>query len=160
LDPNIPKGTLIKISTTPLNTSMNCPLQQNKRLKLKIHRRHFFAYTGTALALTVAAKSVSAWPAHPLEIIVCFPPGRSSDIATCIVAKELSQVLGQPMPIENKPGTGATLAHELVAKAPALGQTPIATLIAKNDTGISSKTTPSIFKDFQTQAFPDHRLIS
>jgi tripartite-type tricarboxylate transporter receptor subunit TctC len=90
---------------------------------VKIHRRQFIAYTGTALTLPVAAQSVSAWPSHALKIIVGFPPGQSSDIATRIVAEELSHILGQPVLVENRPGAGATLAHELVAKAPADGYT-------------------------------------
>ncbi len=83
---------------------------------MKIHRREFITYTGAALTLPAAAQSVSAWPSHPLKIVVGFPPGQSSDIATRIVAEELSHVLGQPVLVENRPGAGATLAHELVIK--------------------------------------------
>jgi tripartite-type tricarboxylate transporter receptor subunit TctC len=77
------------------------------------------------LALLAAPLAVlaQAFPSKPLKIIVGYPPGGSGDFLTRLMADEMSKDLGQPVVVENKPGAGATIASELVAKAPADGYT-------------------------------------
>lgn len=83
-----------------------------------ITRRRLLVST---LALAPLASSVRAdttnWPERPVKILVGFPPGQGSDIAARIYADELRKALGQPFVIDNRPGAGATLAANLVAKA-------------------------------------------
>jgi tripartite-type tricarboxylate transporter receptor subunit TctC len=69
-----------------------------------------------ALAL-VAGASAQDWPAKPIRFIVSFPPGGSSDLIARAVAPHLSNRLGQPVVVENKPGAGGMLGVDQVAKA-------------------------------------------
>jgi len=61
--------------------------------------------------------SASAYPDRPIRLIVGFPPGGSSDAMARIVQSGLEKELGQPVVIENKPGAGAMIGIDLVAKS-------------------------------------------
>lgn len=75
--------------------------------------------------LAVASFSASAqqWPARNLRVIVPFPPGGNTDTIARIAADYLTQRLGQPVIVENRPGAGGAIAAEAVARAPADGYT-------------------------------------
>ena len=79
----------------------------------------------TALALSFAASlaSAQAWPTKPISLVVPFPPGGSSDALARALTTTLSQSLGQPVIVESKPGAGATLGADYVAKAKPDGYT-------------------------------------
>jgi tripartite-type tricarboxylate transporter receptor subunit TctC len=70
-----------------------------------------------ALSLTPIAASAQSYPAHPIRLIVGFPPGGINDLVARIVAPSLSDSLGQPIVIENRPGAGGTIGANTVAKA-------------------------------------------
>lgn len=74
----------------------------------------------TASAQTDAAKG---YPDRPIHLIVGFAAGGGNDIIARVVGQQMSAILGQPILVENKPGAGAILATELVARAPADGYT-------------------------------------
>ena len=63
------------------------------------------------------------YPTRPIHIIVGFTPGGGNDIIARIVGQKLSESLGQPVVIENKPGGGAIVATEYVAKSQPDGYT-------------------------------------
>lgn len=63
------------------------------------------------------------FPSRPIRLIVPFAAGGGADIVARAIAVPLSKRLGQPVVVENKPGGGATMAADLVAKAPADGYT-------------------------------------
>ena len=81
------------------------------------------------LALTAAAglgsggAMAQAWPSRPVSLIVPFPAGGTTDVLARAVGQELSKSLGQPVLIESKPGAGATLGADFVAKAKPDGYT-------------------------------------
>ncbi|MEO8203980.1 MAG: tripartite tricarboxylate transporter substrate binding protein [Betaproteobacteria bacterium] len=75
-----------------------------------------------ALALPLAA-AAQAWPSKQIRIIVPFPPAGFNDTLARVLANELPKTLGQPVIVENRPGSGSLLGTELAAKAPPDGHT-------------------------------------
>jgi tripartite-type tricarboxylate transporter receptor subunit TctC len=84
----------------------------------------FAAALAAALTL-VGARDVIAqgYPAHPVKFVVPYPAGGAADILARVVGQKLSERLGQPVVIDNRPGAGTAIGSELVAKAPADGYT-------------------------------------
>jgi tripartite-type tricarboxylate transporter receptor subunit TctC len=78
------------------------------------------AMTGTPGS---AQDDVAKYPSRPIHIIVGFAAGGGNDIIARIFAQKLSEDLGQPVIVENKPGAGAILATEYVAKSAPDGYT-------------------------------------
>lgn len=79
----------------------------------------------SALALTFAASlaAAQAFPTKPITLVVPFPPGGSSDALARSLTTGLSQRLGQPVIVESRPGAGATVGADFVAKAKPDGHT-------------------------------------
>jgi tripartite-type tricarboxylate transporter receptor subunit TctC len=89
------------------------------------HRRQFLHLTAGATALSAVSRVARAqvYPTRPARIIVGFPPGGSTDIIARPMGQYLSERLGQPFIIDNRPGAGSNIAAEAVARAPADGYT-------------------------------------
>src|SRR5262249_41518949 len=75
------------------------------------------------------------YPMHPVRVIVPFSPGGAVDGPMRVIAQELSKRLGQQVFVENKPGAGATIGSEIVAKAAPDGYT---LLLASQTNAISA----------------------
>src|SRR5258705_777886 len=75
------------------------------------------AFTAIAVASAAAQEDPSKYPTRPIRIVVGFTPGGGNDIIARIFGQKLSESLGQPVIIENKPGAGAILATEYVARS-------------------------------------------
>ena len=89
---------------------------------LHIQRALGFAFTLlSALAGTAGAQQ--AYPSKPIRIIVPYAPGGATDIMGRVVSQRLTEILGQPIVIENKPGANTAIGADLVAKSPADGYT-------------------------------------
>lgn len=75
-------------------------------------------------ALTFAAGATAqSFPSKPVRMVVGYPPGGSGDFLARLVADEMSKNLGVSVVAENRPGAGATIASDVVAKSPADGYT-------------------------------------
>src|SRR5215510_16244721 len=70
-----------------------------------------------------APANAQDYPAKPIRLIVGFAAGGGNDIIARVFGQKLSENLGQPVIVENKPGGGAIVATEYVAKAPPDGYT-------------------------------------
>jgi tripartite-type tricarboxylate transporter receptor subunit TctC len=96
-------------------------------------RRHVLTYLGAGAA-TLAVPHVGAqttWsPDKPIKLIIGYSTGGSTDATARIVGRHLEKSLGQPVVYEYKPGAGASIGAEVVARAPADGYT-----IGLTDTG-------------------------
>ena len=70
-----------------------------------------------AAALCAAPAVAESYPTRPIRLYVAFPPGGAADIVARLVAQPLSVALGQPVVVENKPGSGGNIVGELIARA-------------------------------------------
>src|SRR5438045_9303548 len=79
------------------------------------------------LAVTASALATRTWaqqfPAKPITWVVGFPPGGGADGVTRRVAAKLSQNIGQPVIVENRPGASSIIAAQYVSQAAADGYT-------------------------------------
>ena len=95
--------------------------QQGKNLSALVRAVALGAVAATSLL--GGAVYAQAWPARPISLIVPFPAGGTTDVLARAVGQELSKSLGQPVVVESRPGAGATLGADFVAKSKADGYT-------------------------------------
>lgn len=91
-----------------------------------IKRRAFWLTSLLALGGLVASTTsvwAQAFPSKPVRIVIGFPPGGGIDIVARTIAPKLSEALGQPVIIDNKPGVAGVLGTQLVAKSAPDGHT-------------------------------------
>jgi tripartite-type tricarboxylate transporter receptor subunit TctC len=81
------------------------------------------AFTLTAMTSALAQEDPAKYPTRPIHIVVGFAAGGGNDIIARIFGQKLSEDLGQPVIIENRPGGGAIVATEHVAKSAPDGYT-------------------------------------
>src|ERR1700704_102643 len=83
----------------------------------------WIALTASAITSASAQEDPSKYPSRPIHIVVGFAAGGGNDIIARIFGQKLSESLGQPVIIENKPGGGAIVATEYVARSAPDGYT-------------------------------------
>src|SRR4051812_43320476 len=92
---------------------------------MKLPRRQFLHLAAGAAALPAFSHiaSAQAYPSRPVRLIVGFPPGGGNDIVARLIGQWLSERLGQPFVIENRPGAGTNIATEAAVRAQPDGYT-------------------------------------
>ncbi|WP_159994110.1 tripartite tricarboxylate transporter substrate binding protein [Roseomonas sp. 18066] len=94
---------------------------------LPLRRRSLLAATPALLATPALAPAAfaqeAAWPNRPIRIIVPFAAGGATDVSTRVLGQKLTEILGQSVVVENRPGAGGTTATDYVAKATGDGYT-------------------------------------
>lgn len=116
-----------------------------------LSRRHFVSRSltlGAAAGLPLAASAQTAFPTKPLRIVVPNAPGGAADLTARAVGQKISEALGQPVVIDNKPGAGGVVAGDAVAKAAADGHT---LLLISSGTAVSA----SLFKSLPFDTVKD-----
>src|SRR5262249_51568184 len=92
---------------------------------MKLPRRQFLHLAAGAAALPAMSRIALAetYPTRPVRLIVGFAAGGGYDIVARLIGQWLSERLGQPFLIENRPGAGTNIATEAVVRAPSDGYT-------------------------------------
>ncbi|MDQ0034489.1 tripartite-type tricarboxylate transporter receptor subunit TctC [Variovorax boronicumulans] len=107
------------------------------------------ALVALALPLIAGSAFAQAWPAKPITLIVPFPPGGPTDVASRIVAQKMSVALKQNIVIDNRSGASGTVGAAAAARAPSDGYTFVMlatpTLLASH---LYGPTSYDIFKNF------------
>ena len=88
-----------------------------------ITTRHIAKAFALAVAMSAGTAMAQTWPTKPISLIVPFQPGGTTDVLARALGEKLSKELGQPVIVENKPGAGATIGADYVAKAKPDGYT-------------------------------------
>jgi tripartite-type tricarboxylate transporter receptor subunit TctC len=114
-------------------------------------RRAFVLRIAAALAALClpAAATAQAWPARPVKIIVPFATGGPADNYARFLAQRLPEALGQSFVVENRPGAGAVIGTDVVAKSPPDGYTLLlmSNTHTVNETLVASKPY-NLMRDF------------
>lgn len=119
-------------------------------------RRRLIVAAGTALCLiapTFAQTPGPAYPTKPVKLVVPYPPGGPTDIVARLVAQKLSEQMGQPFIIDNRPGAGANTGAEMVARSAPDGYTLVVATTAH-------AINPSLFKNLGYSISKDFAPVS
>ena len=121
------------------------------KLNHKLTRRHVIHAVALAVALASGSAMAQIWPSKPISLIVPFPAGGTTDVLARALADKLTQSLGQTVIVESKPGAGATLGADYVAKAKPDGYT---LLVGAVHHTIASSVYKKLPYDFQKDLAP------
>lgn len=121
---------------------------------MRLERRRFLRLLAGAAALPGVVRSASAetYPSRPVRIVVGTAPGGGPDILARLIGQFLSDRLGQPFVVENKPGSSTNLATEEVAKAPPDGYTLL--LLVPSNAAINGSLYSKLNYDFARDLTP------
>ena len=115
-------------------------------------RRHFCLLPSAlciALVLGGADTGAQGYPTKPVRLIIPFAPGGGSDVLARFIGPRLSERLGQPVVIDNRPAASGVVGADLVAKSTPDGHTVLGTTVTFVINGTLQKGLPyDVFKDF------------
>ena len=100
-------------------------------------------------ATLAGAAGAQSYPARPVHFVVPFPVSGATDILARVIGQKLQEALGQPVPIDNKPGAGGTIGSAFVAKATPDGYTILMATTSTHSIGPALQKLPyDAEKDF------------
>jgi len=88
-----------------------------------IDRRTMSLFSLAAMLAPTLLRAEETYPSRPIQLVVGFPPGSSMDISARALGNGMSEILGQLIVVENKPGAGSSVAAEYAARAASDGYT-------------------------------------
>jgi tripartite-type tricarboxylate transporter receptor subunit TctC len=120
---------------------------------MKLSRRIFLSLATSAAALPAASRLAlaQAYPVRPVRLLVGFSAGSASDIVARLAAQRLSEQLGQPIVVENRPGAATNLAAEAVVRATADGYT---LLLATSTNAVNATLYKTLSFNFSADIVP------
>lgn len=86
-------------------------------------KRHILCFVGLSALFSMSGAAAQDFPSRPVRMVVGFAPGGAVDIVARTIAAPMSEVLGQPVVIETRPGANGMIGADLVAKSAPDGQT-------------------------------------
>jgi tripartite-type tricarboxylate transporter receptor subunit TctC len=116
-----------------------------------LHRRRLTLTLALAALLAAGPVLADTWPSKPVTLVVPFPAGGTTDVLARALAEKLTLSLGQPVIVESKPGAGATLGADHVARSRADGHT---LLVGAVHHTIASSVYKKLPYDFQKDFAP------
>ena len=124
----------------------------SERDVMKLPRRQFLHLAAGAAALPAVSRIAwaQAYPTRPVRIVVGFAAGGATDILARLIGQWLSERLGQPFVIENRPGAGSNIGTEAVVRAPPDGYTLLLV-------GAAQRDQRDALRQAQFQFHPRHR---
>jgi len=115
---------------------------------MEIHRRHFI--TGLAFSVVVpTAHGAEAWPDHAIRLVVSSSAGGGADAASRVFAQSMSEILGQPVVVDNRPGASGMIASTLVAREKPDGYSVLYDTFAAVINAVSNKLSYDFEKDLR-----------
>jgi tripartite-type tricarboxylate transporter receptor subunit TctC len=116
-------------------------------------RRRFLQLAGAAATLPafLTAARAQAYPARPVRLVIGFPPGSATDIVVRVMAPQLTELLGQQVVADNRPGAGSNVGAEIVAHAAPDGYTLLAMTITN---AVNETMYPDLTFDFAKDIVP------
>ena len=120
----------------------------------RIHYRTFICAVVLLLISPIQSTFGQSYPNRPIKFIAPFPPGGTSDVLGRLIAQKLSEGLGQPVIVENRPGASGNIGHEMAAKASADGYT---LLLSNSSTVVNN---PFLYKQMPFDWYKDFTPIS
>src|SRR3954469_3081013 len=122
-----------------------------------LRRRFLQLAAGAAVLPAISAPArAETWPARPVRLIIGYTPGGSADLTARLMGQWLSERLGQPFVIENRPGGGTNIATEAALRAPPDGYT---LLVAAPANAINASLYDKLNFNFLAEAEPVAGLI-
>src|SRR5262249_4549233 len=106
---------------SPANAAPSLPC--NKERQMSSRTAVLTAILALSAATMVENASAQNYPARPIHLIVPYPAGGGTDFFARLVGQKMSELAGQPIVVENKPGAATNLGADFVAKAPPDGYT-------------------------------------
>ena len=88
-----------------------------------MNKRHFTAALAAALSLLAWPAVAQTYPSKPIKIVVPFPAGGTSDVLARLIGQKMTENWGQPVVVDNKPGSSGNLGADMVAKSAPDGHT-------------------------------------
>jgi tripartite-type tricarboxylate transporter receptor subunit TctC len=116
-------------------------------------RRCLLAAAAVLCLASMAARAADDYPSRPIRIVVPYSAGGASDVPMRVIAEQLGKQMGQGVVVENKPGQGAMIGAEMVARAAPDGYT---LLLASNPQAISA----TLYKNLTFDPVEDFAPIS
>ncbi len=106
-----------------------------------------------ALVVFFSSGNAQQYPIHPVKLVVGFTPGGGVDIAARTLAPKLSELIGQPVIVDNKPGAGTNIANDFVAKS-----APDGTTLLVNTAAVAINM--SLYKNLPFDTLRDFTAVS
>src|SRR6516164_7926143 len=109
---------------------------------MRLLRRNFLHLAAGAAVVPAVSRvaCAQAYPKRPVRILVGFPPGGATSIAARLIGQWLSERLGQPFVVDNRPGAATNIATEAVVRAAPDGYTLL-------EVTSSNFTSPALYKN-------------